>query len=284
MKLSQMFPKATLDAADLAAYYQGTSVVTIERIDYRTFAGKKPGDAEIAYYLHTREFKKPFRIGPLLARMIEGVLKSDDTDEWIGRTIGLRPIYQRFVDRDSGHAKNVWVFDIDIQPPATPPQLPPKTDITGMAGQIKGGPLPGVTAGPARPALAGGAPVVANPNDASPMGADKAAAMLGAIGERGKTCDDLIKHMSMAGMSHLVAGKIPPDWPVSIIPTVHGFCRSFPKVKPPADAAALERFKAMWQPPAAAPPTEVIDRQTGEVQEVAGRIGVEPIDEEDIPF
>lgn len=279
MRIGQMFPKDTLDAADLAAYSQATTVVTIEKVDFKTFKAKKPGDAEIAYYLFVREFKKPFRIGVMLSRMIEGVLKTDETDEWIGRTIGLRPIYQRFVDRDTGQAKNVWIFDIDIQPPTAPPTLPPKQDITGLAAMIKGGPLPGLTAGPQRPALPG-QPAAQLTAD-TPIGLDKAAAMVSALRERGKTCDDLMKHLSMAGLGHLVSGKIPPDYPTSVIPSAHGFCRMFPKVAAPATPAELENIKQMWRPPAPAT-TEVINTQTGEVITAGGN--VPPINEDDIPF
>jgi len=284
MRLSQMFPKSTLDAADLAALNQGVTVVTIEKVDFQTFKAKRPGDAEIAYFLHVREFKKPFRMGKMISGQIAQVIGTDETDDWIGKTIGLRPLYQRFTDEKTGHARMVWIFDVDMVKPSTPPQLMPKQDITGLAASIKGGPVPGITAGVQSPQLAGAGAVVA---DASPMGVDKAAAMVSALRERGKTCDDLIKHLGNAGMSHLVVGKIPPDWPVSVIPATHGFCRMFPKSAAAASPTELEAIKQMWRPPAstAAPTTEVINKQTGEVIS-AGQspVHIDEEDMEDIPF
>jgi hypothetical protein len=297
MHLDQMFPKKTLDAEDLGAFSPDGVVVTIESIDYKTMPSRTMGEPEIVYYMHVREFKKPFKLNTFNAYAIADLFGTKDTDQWAGRTIRLLARKKMGTDRQTGRPKAYWAFDVDMMLPAESPALPAKQDISGWAAAGHG---PRLTAGaqPRQQQLP--ANTDAPPGGVlAPIGEDLAATVVSSLQERGRTVDDFKKALIDAGIDDLIAGKDPPKWPHAVLPAARKFCTKFPKVAAPMSAAAISALKAGWRP---APPAEVVDRSTGEVittprpsrhgpvlpEQQPGPPddldGYEPINEDDIPF
>lgn len=264
MNLKQMFPKDTLDGEDLYAYCRDNNAgqpvtVTIEKLDYKTRESDQLGGAEIAYYLHVREFKKPFKLSKSRAEIIAEVLGTAETDDWDGRTIKVKGDVITF------QGQRYWVIQPVIDPPDQVSSLPKKMDITGTA---------------FRPRLTG-SPVSKPPQGtnggAKPLGIDRAIAMVSLLAECGLTPDDAVKHVQKAApqIAPDMATHRPPMWPDTAAPWIAQLCRSMPRSKPPMSDHAKAELKAEYEKP------EVIDPKTGELQNaVAG--GLPPVD--DIPF
>lgn len=285
MRIEQMFASPYLQAEDLRAYNSGITIVTIEDVTYKTKEARNVGEAEIDYFLKLREFRKPMRLKKVNADQIAALLGTRETDEWRGQTIGVFPIQVR-VPNPEGGTKMVWVINVDIVKPTTAPELPPGSDITGMAYEQRavGGPItsgPRLPAGqwpaPARPVTTGATPpgTLTTAGDNSPIGIERAMDIISALHERGRTWDDLVHHFKLAGQSALIEGKRPPDVTAAVVPLARAFVRDLPKVRPSLDAPARQSLRNTWEPPA-----QVIDRSTGEVIQPAE--GMPPDD--DIPF
>lgn len=270
MRINQMWPSRTLDAHDLAAFCPGGCVVTIEAVDYKLF-NNDGGEPEPVWFMYTAQFKKPFRLNKSNAMTIADQLGSDETDDWRGKHIRIRPFPKMVVDRDTKRKKEIWVIDVDLLPADGPPTLPPiKQDITGLAPANKRAGLPATAGITHQPQLAqpgqGAAGVM------TPIGADTAASLCGAIHERARTVDEFFAYCRANHLDQLVVGKIPPEWPAAILPAARAFVASYPKVNAPASPQRLAAYKAQWAPPpappaapASPPQTEVVNRQTGEV-------------------
>lgn len=286
MRLNQMFPKQTLDAEDLNAYSPTGAVVTIEHIDYKTVEANEIGEAGLAYYVKFREFKKPVRLNKTNAYAIGDLLGSDDTDNWVGKTVNLLPVQIAVTDRSTKKRKRIWTFDIDAMAPQTPPRLGPNTDITGQAAYLRG-----PNGGPSLPP-AGRAPIDPAQGELTPIGVDVAAQVVATFRERGQSVETFLRHMGSVGMADLIHGKAPPEWPRAVLAAARRFSASFPKSQAPMAPSAIEALKDSWRPPPAPPATEVVDRKTGEVINPAaptpppgdGRPEFVPIEEDDIPF
>ena len=268
MKLSQMFPSRTLDAEDLEAFAPGVTIVTIENVAFRTMEATKPGDAEIEYSIKFREFRKMVRLSKTRAQTIADVLGTDETDEWVGKTVGISPAKISIYDRDSKRNKLLTIVSIDIQRPMSPPTLAPNTDITGAASQarLNARAVPGASL----PPTAGAAPAM--------LGMEQASLILAALKERNKTWDDLLVYLRSLGMGEAVAGRMPFDCPAAVLAPARAFVRGFPRVKDVDVQAEAGRIRAGWAPPAA---TEVIDKATGEVITLPGP---DAGTNDDIPF
>lgn len=287
MRISQMFPKDTVDAEDLAVAFPRGVVLTIEAIDYKTLTAKKAGQAEIIYFLRTRELRKPIKLNKTNGFAIADQL-GEETDEWIGKTIRLLGIQMAVTDRSTGRRKKIWTFDVDAMKPTEAPSLPPGTDITGAAAQSRV--LPQRQAAPLPQGGAGAAM-----GELTPIGSDKAADVAIALSERGRTLQDFAAHLATIGLGQLVEGKLPPAWPQAILPVARKYCSQTPKSAAPMSPSAAAQLKASWQP------TEVVNRETGEVVTAGapaprlvgegtlppaqqGGDGYEPITDDDIPF
>ena len=245
MRVGQMYPSKTLDGRDLFEFAPDGAVVTIEKVDFKTFEAKNPGDAEIAYYLYTREFRKPFKLGKMNAESIEQVLGTDESDEWIGQTIMIRGFSKKIPDRDNkGRMKIIWLIDVDMVKPTTAPTIAPKTDISGMF-------------------------AAARPKNSLPastqIGAQIAIKIAANLHLRGKNIGDLVAHLHTVGMGHLVADKTPPQWPNSVLAASRTFSEDLPRVSEPMPKAMFDALLAAWGAAPAQTPTEVIDPTTGEV-------------------
>lgn len=280
MRLNQMWPSKTLDARDLHAFCPEGCVVTIEVIDYKVFDNS--GESEVAYFLYTAEFKKPFRLNKTNAITIGDQLGSEETEEWRGKYIRIRPLMKIVPDRNGGgRKKEIWVIDVDLLPARTPPTLPAtKQDITGVSASHQPPQF--------RPSLGqpvGGAEGAAGAM--SPIGVETAVKMWAALKERGKSLGDFLQHAKLVGVDHLVAGKMPHEFPVAAIVPMRAFVGMFPKIAAPATPEQIAQIKASWVPPRMPQQSEVINRQTGEVIAPAGAPGVLPgtdIPLDDIPF
>lgn len=263
MHLSQMFPKKTLDAEDLRAFAPTGAIVTIEQIDYKTLESRSMGEPEIAYYVKTREFRKPFKLNKTNAFAIAQVLGTEETKQWVGQTVRLMPAQISVTDRADGKRKKIWTFDVDMMRPTEAPSLAPGTDITGAAHD----PRLQLPRAPAAPQVAGGE---------QPIGMDKALEIASALHERGRNMGDLEKHLQAAGLGQQLAGRFPPEWPSAVLPLARSLCGMFPRSQPPLPAAQAATFREAW---AKRPQTaEVIDTKTGEVIAPGQQV------EDDIPF
>ena len=283
MHIGQMFPKKTLHAEDLFSEYPGGVVVTIEGIKARTDPGEIGGEPEVTYFMATKEFRKPIRLNKTSATIIAGVVGSEDTDDWHGKTVTIRGFSKQITDRDTGKPKKIWVTEVEMEAPLSLP-LPNmvKHDITGVAASRKR-----LTAG--RPGQGPG-----------PIGAETSLKIAQSLHERGKNMGDLAGHLANLGLN--VAGQLPPAWPASALEPSRIYLRNLPKVGPPMTPAAVAGLATAWgvPPPGAA---EVVDTRTGEVIRPAAPAALparpaptpaapahqmppdhEEIREEDIPF
>jgi hypothetical protein len=88
MKLNTMFPRKYATGADL----NGQTVnVTIESLSVEKLSphpGQPPMDRFVLYF---KNAQKGVILSRTLAEQIASILQSDDTDEWINRTISLYP-------------------------------------------------------------------------------------------------------------------------------------------------------------------------------------------------
>lgn len=247
MKLSQMFPSQSLDAADLHAKCPMGAIVTVEKIDFKTFTSQRIGEPEIAYYLYTREFRKPIPLRKTRAQAIEAALGTDETEDWIGRTITVHGVRRQFPDRNTGKPVQMWVFEIDMVAPSAAPDLPPsRADITGLAAATMGRSL-GQAA--TRSLGAGGL-----------IGVERAVEVASVLHERGRSVDDLARHVDAIGMGEQVNGKPLPEWSEALLRVAKKYCQGFPKLNESFSAEQRQACRARWSPP-----TEVVNRATGEV-------------------
>lgn len=271
MKFSQMKkPRQTLDPEDLNAYSPGGAVVTVEAFSYKTLEAKRPGDAEIAYYLKVREFAKLFKLNDTSISALKELFGTDDTETAIGRTFKLIPTKIWINDQATRKRVQIWTFDIDMIAPALPPTIAMNTDITRFAAQV-GGAF-------ARPPAPAHAPQLAAAGislgiEVSTLGIDLAAKVVASLMERGQTVETFVNYMASIGGGQMVEGKIPPDWTKTALALARAFLIQFPKSRAPLGDVELDRLKNSWRPP-----VEVINPATGEV------VGSPPISPDDIPF
>jgi len=275
MKTGQMFPRKTFNAEDLEAFNpDGITVVTIRELTYKTGEARNIGEAKIDYYLKCDELKKPLRLNMTSVGQIEAALGSDETDDWIGRRLGMQPM-QWPVPNPKGGKSMVWVLNFYRVADDAPPSLPMQTDLTGYAGWTDGekrrlqkmlpagsGRSPTTGAGGGKDA----APV--------PMGAETAARMIVRLRERGLSWSNLEAYCKNQGRPELISGMMPADCPAELLPIAKVFYSTTPVVEkcPDIDKAVAD-LVAGWEPEPAAAKAEVIDKTTGEV-----------IDTDDIPF
>lgn len=283
MKLTQMWPRKTLDPLDLQALAGGQPLpVTIERVDYKTLEARNPGDAEIAYYIKFRELAKPTKLSKTFADQIAACLGNDDTEAWKGRVIAIMPAKIMVPALDgSGRKVPICVINCDLMAPTKAPALEPNTDITGLQFEV----APPPASGPALPARRPpfiGAGVNASTAPAGPavnanavLGTDKAARMIVVLRQRGKTWDDFVDHCKKNALGQLIDGRAPQDTGLGVVGAFNAYKSGFAKVSEVADVEAeVAKLKASWEPP------KPLDGPRKQVENTAGS---DP-DEDDIPF
>lgn len=227
--------------------------MTIEDVSAKPKFGQEIGSLELDWFLKLREFKKWMKLKVISAEQIMLLLGTDESEEWKGQTIGIFPVMIQIANQDPPPKwKHMWVINVDAVKPTTQPQLPPNADISGY-----GSPQATASISPAQTTMLPGSA------EATPIGLDAAAAMVGWLAQRGKRWDDFLQFMRDVGQDRLVAGRSPPDCPGSIREWAMKYGRQFPQVKPPPTEGELARLKSQWAP--AQPAGEVVDKTTGEV-------------------
>lgn len=273
MKVRQMYPKPMFQAEDLAAFDEtGITVVTIRSIDCKTGAAKNLGEMKIDWFMRVDELKKPIRLNPTAVSQIEACLRADDTDEWIGRKIGMQPTLWPVPDPKGGrqfvHVLNFYAVADDALP-----SLPYQTDLSGY--ESWSDEQKRKLAAASRNMLPPGSPsptAVRRDAPAAALGAERAAKIIVELRARGKTWADLQHECRQAGCPELIDGMLPPECPSALADRARVFCSLHPKTTEIKDpAAAVAQLVAQWAPPV--PQSEVIDPATGEV-----------IRTDDIPF
>lgn len=272
MNLRQMFPRLTFDASDLLDFAGDAIVpVTIEDVTYKTAAASNFGEAKIDYFLVFRELKRPIRLKGVVGDQLAAILGSFETDDWIGRVVGMRA-HQITVPDPAGGTKQVWVPAFFAVAEGARPVLPLKTDIAGYKywaphererlhramGQL--------------PPAPGGA---GHDAESAPMGVETAAKIVVSLKRRAKSWDDLVAHCKDVGAGALIDGHLPPDCPIRLVKVARAFVASLGAPTVALDETAeTARLVASWTPP----PTSTVD---GDVVDVTTG---EVIDDPDIPF
>lgn len=107
MKLSEAFPSNFLKAEDL----KGAAVtVTINNVEFEKI-GK--GDEDKKLILSFQGKAKKLVCNKTNSKTIAKVLDSDDTDDWIGKKITLRPAEVEF------QGEMIWSIRVSLQAPGT---------------------------------------------------------------------------------------------------------------------------------------------------------------------
>lgn len=269
-----------MDANDLLQKYcidethlpnpTGMNVVEIKAIDteeYTSFDGGRKVTKR-RHLLWLSGFDLPFRLNNTRLKLLIALL-GRETNGWIGKKIGI------YVSAQMSYGEVVTSLMIHIQP--IDQSLPPVSQ--RRFSQLPSG-APGGAWPPQTPPGSTSIQVASPDVDMTPIGTDAAAEVCCQLEERGKTWDDLRIFLNANGLGELIAGKHPGDCPKAIRSALRSFLASVPKVKPRPDP---EKFKKLWLPP----PTEVIDKRTGEViNPAAGLPGQAPnqVPKDDIPF
>ena len=89
MKLDEMFPSRYVKGQNL----QGRAVnVTIARIQFENMRPNPQSPELQKFVLYTAEGKKGVVLSKTLASQIAEILKSDESDDWIGKKVTLFPV------------------------------------------------------------------------------------------------------------------------------------------------------------------------------------------------
>lgn len=293
MKLTQMWPRKTLDPLDLQALSGGEPLpVTIEKVDYKTLEARNPGDAEIAYYIKFRELSKPTKLSKTFADQIAACVGSDDTEAWKGRVIAIMMAKIMMPAMDgSGRKVPIPVINCDLMAPTKAPSLQPNTDITGLQFEVAPQSGPSLPVRASRPpfngaAANGGAPSTQAPavNANAVLGADKAARMIVVLRQRGKTWDDFADHCKKNALGQLIDGRAPAETALAVVGAFNAYKGGFSKVVEVADVEGeVAKLKASWEPPQAPKPPANGARKPVENTAGAPTPG-EPENDDDIPF
>jgi hypothetical protein len=267
MHLRQMFPSQSLDAQDLQAFCEQVNsgqpvAVTIEKLDYKTKQTSEIGKAEIDYFLYVREFTKPFKISKGRAMVIAHVLGTEETDQWVGRTVMIKA-------GTTTYANNIyWVVQPVIDPPPHQSSLPPKQDITGM--QFQNRPRLGAPAqAPAQTPSRTPAQSMSGPQ---PLGMDEALRMFNELHLRNVDVNFFRGHIQKVApqLAADISGH-PPTWPGTVRPWARQLVSSMPITKAALSSIEQDQLRKAWTAP------EVIDPKTGQV--ITSGSG-----DDDIPF
>lgn len=203
MKLSQMFPSKYLSAEDLGS--AGFVLVTIRAVDWIDVSmhKDKPDDPDAAYIVQFEEFKKPMKLNRTNANMVAEVLKTDETDEWIGRRVRIFPTRVTF------GGQTFPVIRVDFNP------------VHGIGLPPKAAAQPGYPVG--RPAAA--------PFDVKPVGEKNAAAFCSALAEQGKKPDDFLRwaKLNERDVHDRCFGNEMADWPRGAAPLMQRYLRKVPR-------------------------------------------------------
>lgn len=117
--VNKMFPSKFLQPEDLP---QGVTTVTIEWVKLlavRTNQQNNTGEVESEWQMKLREYPKPMKLKALVARTIADVLGNQDTDAWVGQSIGIYPV------QIMAYGKPMLVINADVHKPYAQPRIAP---------------------------------------------------------------------------------------------------------------------------------------------------------------
>lgn len=200
-------------------------------------------------------------------------LFGEETDNWIGRQIALTiedvEEFGELVSRVVINRRNV-----DNAPLTAPiPMLATKSPTHQLA--------------PRNGPFAAGAPDPFTGTKPTTIGMQSAAAILVNLKARGKTLNDFIAHLNKLAMGHLVADKMPFDWPPSIATVARTYIDGFPRTVDVKGTEEVAEFVKSWSmlapPPAPAPSPPAAPAATRRVAGAAARPVNRPSLEDDAP-
>lgn len=263
MNIRHMFPQKHFDAHDLYDMLgDGITTVTIEKVDFKTKSSRDFGRPDADWFLFVEELKKPIKISPTSGFQLVDILKSDETDEWVGRRVGIGAVQIEVYD------KRPWV--VNFWATNDQPQLPHKTDLTGYARWTEAEKAKVLRRLP--PGSGAGTTAAMAPTEK--LGAQTAARLLVRLRERGLGWDNLTAYCKAMDRLDLIAGMMPADCPAELLQIAKVFYATSPIIAKCEDIdKAVAEVIAGWEPEPAAK-GEVVDKTTGEV--------ITPDD--DIPF
>lgn len=275
LHLRQMFRDFKTDPEDVYyAFGNGWNVVTIEKVDYFEFKGEND-EVEVAWTVKFRELALPLKLNRTNAFNIAEVLQTEVIEKWYGRTISIMAAKKKYAGK-----KDYWTYDVDLVAPSSPPTIPANTDVAGAAIDSMNLKLP-----PGqwmRQKLLGGP--TAPTHKPVAIGVETGVAVFDQLQQRGKSLVDAINHLRINAADHYAVGRELPDWDAACLDILRTFIRGCPKVAQPMTEQAKADLVKRWQPPP--PPSEVIDKRTGEVLKPSDGSNPAPesIPEDDIPF
>ena len=240
MNIRHMFPQKHFDARDLRDMIgEEITAVTIEKVDFKTKQSKDFGDAKADWFLFVEELAKPIKISTTAGYQIADILGSQETDEWVGRVVGIGAVQiQTFTTRP--WVVNFWATN-------DRPVLPRKTDLTGYEQWSDAQKAKVLRALPP-----GAAPAPAAVS-AEKLGAVNAARLIVRLRERGLGWEHLYAYCKAQDRRELINGMVPADCPADLLPVAKVFYSTHPVTAPCEDVdKAVTELVATWEPEPAA--------------------------------
>lgn len=97
MKLSEMFPRRYASGSDLNGHQPTLKISHIEREEMTPNPGSKP---ELKFVIYFEKASKGIILSRALAEQIAQVCKSDDTADWIGKSVTLYTVAMKVAGKD----------------------------------------------------------------------------------------------------------------------------------------------------------------------------------------
>lgn len=292
MKLGQMFPPTSLKGEMLP---RRPVVVRIEEVDYR-LGTDDSGNPEPYYLMFLEGWPKPMYLNKTNAHTIAQLVGSDETEDWRGRTISIRPAAGNHPD-----GRPCVTIQVDMVAPTSPPELTPPPETAealggnwrpalarGMAGHQAGGYID-ATATPSEPA-AQPPPTQQLPADfdMASMGEAMASRVVEALKRRGLNWEAMLIAMKREAPAffEVTFGVETADVPKGVCSWIVGFLESHPV----ADTGAPTRTPPAAENPAYAlsapspPPAASVSLEPEHAPPPPGDPPHDPMTEDDIPF
>lgn len=268
-----MFPPRWYGGQDLVeAFGPGLICVTIDGVDVEEFKRSGSREPEVIYTLHVRQLKLPIKLTKTLGTQIAELLGTNETSEWCGCNISLRP-KQTTID-----GEDHWIVTCDIEAPQLEPAQGYKLDLIQLAAERKRRQLGGAAVSPSVSRGQYNPQAHSRPTDIPPnrrigqhetLGMQRAAMLVELLEQGSKTWAELRTHLrDVVGLAELVDGIDPWDLPSAYAGDAWRWAKSFPPCAQGRNAAQIVRA---WEQSQRAKQTladgTVYDPATGEVIE-----------------
>lgn len=262
--------KYILDAADLPNPHAANCMV-IEGFDSEPFFDPQTKTQTVRHLLRLAGWDLPLRINNTRTKILERLFGAN-SEESVGKKIVLIAA----MDDSFGDPRIVINIHPFAPPPETPPTPIPRQHATKNPWRLQQATQYGITYTDAPAALPPSVPTTPV-NDNAVLGPERAAAILVSLKARGKTWDDLCRHLSMNGLGQFVLGRTPPEAGLKITDAVKSYMAGFGRVvevkDPAAEAAAIV---ASWAP-------KPVERKPA-VNTATGKLMPDAEPDDDIPF